>query len=447
MKEKRNLLIGMLLGVLFSWALVSFSLPFIVKKYSFLLGFIACLLLAAIALILYLVWSRDAFAMHLMGRGSSTKNEVSIQRGNVLLRVLLIVFILLGVLVSSFLITNQYNLSKKQLEFQKKEAQHRAELLDSHRNSSLVYLMSNILNKIDEELKNNPTRVLSDETIARIAALSFSFNSYKQLDGGQLSEKKLSPERVQLLMALSNMNLDSLTFHKIKSKTTFSEADLRGVNLKKADLSHIDLRGADLSNADLRGIYLSGANLRASNLSYTELKNSNLNGADLRRAKLRWADLMGSNVKNVNFQGADLTNCKLNRVDFNGADLKWTKLNEVFLNNANLAGVELSGAEIKKANLNDCNLSNSNLRWVQLHETNLNRANLTKADLSGANLSAADLNQANLSEATLYKAVVNEENWFELISDWQVIGVNELAKKYKMVKDEFGEANYRFINI
>ncbi len=167
--------------------------------------------------------------------------------------------LILGALMGGILgfgITRQNELLKAQIQYQARSIEQQSELIESVKKGSLVFLMSHILDKVDEELTNHPRRTLSKETIARIAALNTAFQPYAYVKGDSLSVKKLSPERGQLLLVLSIMNMDSSSFDTIKAKTSFAGADLRGANLNGANLSGVDLRDANLKEADLRGANL-----------------------------------------------------------------------------------------------------------------------------------------------------------------------------------------------
>lgn len=124
-------------------------------------------------------------------------------------------------------------------------------LIEAERRGALVILMSNIMDQMNEEIKQQKLDTtfndslgysLSDPLIGRIAALSQGFLPYRYLDGDTLTEKVVSPERGQLLLSLVKSRLDSSTYQKIYRSTTFSHA-----YLERADLSEADLSDADLS--------------------------------------------------------------------------------------------------------------------------------------------------------------------------------------------------------
>jgi uncharacterized protein YjbI with pentapeptide repeats len=242
-------------------------------------------------------------------------------------------------------------------------------LEEANRRSSLVFSFSNIMDQVNEELKNekNTKRSLSPQLIGRISALAQGLKPYRYLENDSLITKPLSPERGQLLLALINSKLDTLTYGKIYSTTPFSHADLQEAKLDNAYLKRIVLREANLSNADLID----------ANLRNVDLRNANLNDADLTIADLRNADL----------NGADLNGADLNGADLNGADLRNADLRNAYLRNAYLSAAYLRNAYLRNADLSYANLSYANLI----------RADLTLADLTLADLTLADLTLADLS--------------------------------------------------
>ena len=163
-------------------------------------------------------------------------------------------------------------------------------LIEADRRSSLVFLMGNILDKVDEEIKEqrdslkllpgfDPDSVkyrLSKPLISRIVALSRSFKPYRVMEGDTLSADLVSPERGQLFIALMENQLDSVSQNTIVESGDFSYAVIGEVDLRSANLSFANLRSADLSSAYLRYAKLIEANLRDAILS------------DVRVSKVNW---------------------------------------------------------------------------------------------------------------------------------------------------------------
>jgi len=214
-------------------------------------------------------------------------------------RIGILVFLLL--LIPMILLYRQnmlINYQNYSFEKQNQMIDVQTELMEADRRSSLIFLLSNTLDKIDEELKVDGglnfknQKSLSPPLIGRISALSYSFKPYKYYENGKLNDVPLSPERGQLLIALVNSNLNSSTYKKIFELSNFSHCDLQGVNLSNADLNGINLSNSDLSKADL-----SNANLINANLVNCNFKNTNLKGANLDPTILKTLNLMKDNFK------------------------------------------------------------------------------------------------------------------------------------------------------
>ncbi len=424
--KARNLLIGMIPGALIGWALGFLRFPYMEKNFSFLLGFIACLAFVSLGLILLFVWNKNALLLKLIGKDPANQVSKSATGTYSLIWIMVSGFIVLGGLVSSFLIFKQNELFKTQTQKQNKRILEMSELVESARKSNLAFLMSNILDKVDDELRSTPNRILSDSTIERITALNNSlFKPYRYFEGDSLSKKELSPERGQLLLALCLMKIDSSSFAKIKLGAPFSGADLSGADLKGADLSGADLRDADLKDADLSGANLSRADLRGAILWGANLNMANLSGADLKRSDLRWAELKGADLKFANLDGANLTSAQLIKADLRGATIRWAEAGGAMFNEANLTGVDLV-------------------------RTGLTKVNLSGANLSEANLGRADLREANLMGAELTKTSVQNKNWLEMLNEWRITGAKEIQETYQIAGDTTGrykDSKYRLEKI
>ncbi len=408
MKAKKNLLIGVTLGAMLGWPLGFLRLPYIEKNLSFMVGFISCFVLSALVLILVFVWNKHSILIRLIGKDSTSQNSNKATQTYKLIWILVSAFIVFGGLISSFLIHKQNELFETKTHFQNERIREQSELIVSVRKSNMIILMNDILKKVDDELKNNSTGTLSDNTIASIVeAFNYYFSPYRYLEGDSLSDKKLSPEKGQLLLALYTRKIDSVSFNKIKLQATFSGADLKGTNLSGIDLSGCDLNGADFRNADLSNAILNDADLRNANLWGAHLSKANLAGADMRRSVLSWAELNESKLESANLANADLTNAQLRNADLRKTYFRAAKLNGALLNGADLEGGDLGYASMVKSNLT--------------------MTNLTQVEFFGANF-----NEAIMTDAELVNSEVDKD-WFEKLNNWHIVGRNDIQKRYKIV--------------
>jgi uncharacterized protein YjbI with pentapeptide repeats len=296
-------------------------------------------------------------------------------------------FISFGGLLGTVLIHNQNKLLQQQnamLERQSTRLDQQTYLQEADRRSSLIFLMGNLLDAMDKELKSDIGQVgvrdLSPQLIGRIIALSKSLRPYRYLDKDSLVARELSPERGQLLLSIVASQVDNTSIRRILQAADFSYSDMKG-----AVLSGEYLEGINLFSSDLTGALLDETNLNNANLS-----NSDLSGAIFARAKLQNARLREANLKSSYFDSADLRNANLYKAQLQGA-----KLNGAYLQN-----------------------------------THLSQTNLTKADLS-----AAVISQTNFENAILDSAIVLEINWLEKHGATQrdsVLGAKQLNASYRI---------------
>lgn len=216
-------------------------------------------------------------------------------------------------------------------------------LNEANRQSSLIFLFNNIMDKVNEELQENPNeRKLSPQLIGRIVALANSFKPYRFLEEDSLSNL-LSPERGQLLITLLGSKLDTSVYDQIFREASFEYADLRGANLtrsylKRANLRKVNLNDANLNKAILDSIDLQGANLNQANLTSTSLKKANLSnatlvGTDLKMARLDSVILNGADLSNASFKLANLVGAGLDNTNLNNTDFFYANLTQAFLGN------------------------------------------------------------------------------------------------------------------
>ena len=303
-----------------------------------------------------------------------------------------------------------------------------AEMIENLTKNGYEPLVANVLDLIDDELKDNPKRILSDESIDRIVALCFSLKPYARAKGDSVSSKKLSPERGYVLLVLARLKLDTGSMRQIKSTASFSGADLREADLSGTDLSGIDLKGADLYGANLNGSNLNEADLHFANLWGAQLRDATLRGTKLKRANLNWADLNGADMRNAQLNEADLISAQLRKVDMRGANLRWTDFRCAFLNDANLDSADMFRAVLQRAQLIGANLKGVNL--------------------SNALIGEANLTGVNLTEANLLDLVLSDQHWIELLDSWKVTGLQEIQRKYKVVEgDSYESSKYKLILI
>lgn len=248
----------------------------------------------------------------------------------------LFVSIILGLFgfVGTILLLQQNKLLVKQNDLVKEQSY----LAEASRRSSLVFLMSNIMDKVDEELKGSSdslyhsSRNLSQITIGRLAALSQSMKPINYLKADAIINKALSPERGQLLISIANSQFDTIgTYQKIYTSCNFERSDLesaelRSMFLKGVRLKNGNLKGADLSRSELRSAYLLEADLSEAIILDANLRHAHLARANLSQAKLFGSSLLYANLSGANLQEAFLLETNLKGADLRGADLRGADL-------------------------------------------------------------------------------------------------------------------------
>lgn len=351
---------------------------------------------------------------------------------------------------------NIVNDQKLLLEDQNKKIEAKLEVFN--RRNNLTLLMNNVLDRVEDELKQKDSS-LSKPLIARIQALGQGFEPYEFIDytlKNSLDKdrsrltKLISPQRGQLLLSLANSGLGRETMLLICKKTPFDRASLKSAHLSKTYLRRVhllgaDLTGADLSGADLNGADLFTANLTGATLTGATLRRANLTGAILLGATLREADLTGADFTGINLKDADLTNANLLGVNLRETNLKEADFTGANLRKTNLLEADLTGANLLGADLTESDLTEANLTEVNLRGVDLRRTTLTGADFTGADLTIANLTFVNLENIkSIDSCIVDRKDWLIYIRDsLRVNGADILVKEYKVVKD--GAYNYRLV--
>lgn len=250
-----------------------------------------------------------------------------------ILLVFQMLFVGFGGLLGTMLLYNQNKLLTQQnllLQNQNYRLDQQTYLQEADRRSSLIFLMGNLLDAMDRELKEDiglpGVRDLSPQIIGRVVALSKSLRPYRYLETDSLISRELSPERGHLLISLVNSQIDNSSLRRIFQYSDFSSADLKdvvlsGEYLSGINLSHADLRGATLDETDLSRADLSGADLSDAVFARANLKEARFRQAIMTNAYLESADLTQANLYGASMRSANLSGAKLRQAHFTNADL------------------------------------------------------------------------------------------------------------------------------
>ncbi|WP_024772917.1 pentapeptide repeat-containing protein [Aquimarina macrocephali] len=190
------------------------------------------------------------------------------------------------------LIQNQNDL----IQNQNKRLDQGVYLQEANRRSSLVYQFSNVMDAINEELKDeklNPDRNLSRQLVGRIVSLSRSLKPYRYLTNDTLSSL-ISPERSQLLVSLVNAELGDSTYENI-----FSEGDFSYTELKDYTFRYIPFGGIHFDYSHFDNV----------NFMYCNFTGATLNNVFSDHVKFEYCDFNSLTMRNAHFEHLAIFTC------------------------------------------------------------------------------------------------------------------------------------------
>lgn len=406
--NNHNLFIGLLLGFLLGLLAVMFVLGYLPISLSFVMGVFVALFLLVVFLFIGLTWYREALIKKLFGKsvefdtvvdeaqqtlhsitdevtdnllvGVSDANKEKIKTvaprainfilwsrvRNWGLQIAITVFVAIGGLMGSILLFQQ----NKLLEKQNIKIDTQIALEESNRRSALVVMMSNIMDKVDDELrerdKAGEKRILSPQLVGRIAALSQSFKPYRFLEGDTLIEKPYSPERGQLLLALANSGIDTLGLDILYRKTTFKRAYLKGASMKNLYLKGVELFDANLNHAQLDTTNLQRADLRGAKLHKVHLRVADIRAARFEHANLFGANLREANARSARFESADLSNAFCVVASFQSAHFDYADLRNADFSHSTLSYLDFEGSDLYGVDFSYSKFINVGIEYNQL---------------------------------------------------------------------------------
>jgi len=234
-------------------------------------------------------------------------------------------------------------------------------------------------------------------------------------------------ERVKKLIEKHKKDKD-LTKEKIEPGWDWSEADLKGFNLKKLELS-TPKNPAVFKNADLSEAHLEEARLLFAHLKEAKLEKAYLQGANLLNANLEGANLTHTHLEKASLIKAHMEGATSYYINLKEADLWDTHLEGAILVSANLEGANLKQAHLEGVDLRNANLEKASLEKAHLEGAVLISANLKNTDLKGAVFRYADMYTSNLDGSNIEYAILSEEDIHE--SGWK-----ELRQSIKKLEKE-----------
>lgn len=316
-------------------------------------------------------------------------------------------------------------------------------LAESTRKSSLVFLLSNILDNMDKEIKQQREKLtykennlkyefkLSDELISRIVAISKAFEPYSKIDSsGSLSNELISPERGQLLIALTGVQLDSLSSSKIFKTSNFDFANVGDHVFRTKYLNGLKLNNANLSGSIFKNTQLIEVEISNSDLSYCKFKNcsfstkgdsyyTNLKSVEMDSVNF---DLLGASFESSNMNNLKCRNCKGHFTAFN-SDLTSAELGDsisFYGFDNNLYQTEFKGnlwestfdncygnPWFQRTTITDAYFRNCNFSYCHFESADLNMINIDSIKCIGR------FRYANLNDVTFNNSILKESEFSE----------------------------------
>lgn len=237
-----------------------------------------------------------------------------------------------------------------QLCIQNSNTKNQNQLIEAERRSSLIFLLNNIFDAIDTELKSDADkRELSDELISRIIGLSYKLLPYQKLEDNVFDARKYSPEKGLLLATLLNSKISAKSMSKILQKANFQYSDLSEYEFQLATLDSVNLSYSNLTRTNLNGAYLRGSILHNCTFYKTKLHSAHLHNAEI-KSQLDSCDLREAILFKTKF-----FNSKIYDSWFDNAQFELCYLNEITMRN-----VSIKHSDFERANYIDKPLTNFN---------------------------------------------------------------------------------------
>ncbi len=403
----------LVLSALFGWIIGRWNLPALEGKLAWVLLFGVVL-----SFVVVLVLFRSIL------RSKSKVGTTSTRKRKQFFTAIILLQLALGVGTWAYLANEQATYlenfadelmdGKQQLQFDQ------AETLAALRNRQNAPLISNLVYRVKQEAEKDS--LLPKETIVALVSLNQTFEPYLLPEGDSLSPLPLSPERGQLLLALTQLSLDSALFVQIKKEVSFAHADLRNQQLMEVDWSHVQLEGANLRGSDLSGACLRSASLVKADLWGVKMPQADLKQANLRRAILAWADVSEAQLAGARLSGANFQNAHLRQSDFSKAIAEWSNFHGSDLRNSNWEKANLKGSEFHRAHLDSANLSATKLVWT-------------------------DFQEAQLRHTQFEAAAVHQSDWLTgKLKEWRITDPTELQQRYQLIPDTTKTAKFLIVS-
>lgn len=135
--------------------------------------------------------------------------------------------------------------------------------------------------------------------------------------------------------------------------------------------------------------------------------------------------ISGAYIKNGSLQEMDLTDSMMVLLNFENGSFVRSNLKNVNLTSSNLKNVYFTSASLENTQL-----TRSNLKKAKFTDTDFYCSDLSFCNFREAEFAENSYEKANFSGVKLNNALVDSLDWFEVLRSQNVIGVDELEKKY-----------------
>ncbi len=356
MNQKLKYLLFLILSLVTGWFFGFIKLPYFKASYDYYLGIISSICFLALSILIYWIFN---------------KKDIYPENSNFSFKRYLAPTMTSAAII--FGIFNFWKNSQLQNQLSKTEselsiAKEKNNIEDEKLKLGLLQNLANLYSQVKFTQHNQEEL---DEIVNRIVAESGTLKVHNLWNPEIMNYSSLSTSRGILLLDLCRMDMDSISFSKIKQNINFSGADLRHADLHDLNLSGINLNYSNLEGANLQRTNLNNAELRGANLSYANLNNSSLEWTNLVSSNLQWAQISEAYLQETRFDSADLSYSNLSKSKMKYVKFIGTKLINSIFYQAYIGYGFLNGADFTNANLTEANLSN-----IIISNTNLDKSNL-----------------------------------------------------------------------
>jgi len=230
---------------------------------------------------------------------------------------------------------------------------------EANRRSSLVFLFSNVMDKIDAELtKNEINRNLSPQLIGRVISLSKGLKPYKYLSdsSNEIKKKAYSPERSQLFINLVESNIDKDNLSEIFNKGSFSNLEIHQYKIKKLMLNKdIILDNSAFLNLELDSCVFQTMEIDNSHINNIEFKNCKIKNMLASGVVYNNAHFENNNIVNIEGDSIIFKDCLFRNDTINHLEADYMSFKDTYICNVSLERLKRqSDSYLKSINFENC---------------------------------------------------------------------------------------------